>query len=74
MQVASIPAERMEVEYMKNHTLVRLLRKFYNSVIEAEEVFNFVEELPKILYTKQENWMTKKLLEPDLIRLKKVQN
>lgn len=52
----------IDCEYGKNMALVRLLKKFWTSVTEAEEMFMFVSQLPRILSTKTENWMTKKLL------------
>ena len=37
----------------------------------AEEALVFVEQLPKIINTKQTGWMTRQFLEADLIAMKK---
>ncbi|CAD7957039.1 unnamed protein product [Amoebophrya sp. A120] len=68
--VAGLPSTRLQLEFDKNTTFLRLLKKFHTSVHAAEEAFTFVDQLPK--NTKQSNHMTRKLLEPDLIRLKKM--
>ena len=37
----------------------------------AEEALVFVEQLPKIINTKQTGWMTRQFLEADLVAMKK---
>ena len=70
--VADLPTSRLHLQFEKNLTLIRLLKRFYNSVVGGQEVFEFVAQLPKLLYVKKENWMTRKLLEPDLKKIKNV--
>jgi len=70
--VANIPNTRLHPEFKENTSFCRLLRKFHASVLQAEEALQFVDQLPKLIYTKHSNWMTRKLLEPDLVKLKQI--
>jgi len=68
--VSNLGTARMFLEFDKNTAFLRLLKKFHASVHAAEEAFTFVDQLPKNMKTG--NHMTRKLLEPDLIRLKTI--
>jgi len=67
LYIAKIPEERMSPELKDNAVFIRFLKKFHESVLEARGALDFVSKLPKIIHAKtSSNWMTKKLLEPDL--------
>ena len=53
-----------------NFVLSQYLPTNTTEVIAAEEVFEFVSQLPPVHWTKTVNWMTRKLLEPDLQSMK----
>lgn len=50
---------------------MRLLQNFHASVLAAREALVFVSKLPKLIHAKTSDWMTKKLLEPDLRYIQK---
>eukprot|EP00928_Gymnodinium_smaydae_P013349 TRINITY_DN14874_c1_g2_i3.p1 TRINITY_DN14874_c1_g2~~TRINITY_DN14874_c1_g2_i3.p1 ORF type:complete len:397 (+),score=105.38 TRINITY_DN14874_c1_g2_i3:89-1192(+) len=66
LYVSKIPEVRLAAQLKENQQLMRLLMEFYQSVLAARPALAFVARLPKIIDAKTENWMTKKLLEPDL--------
>lgn len=70
--IAEIPRTRLRPEARENTSFCRLLKKFHASILAAEPAFNFVQQLPNLSSTKQSNWMTRKLLEPDLRKLKAI--
>merc|ERR1712072_143587 len=69
--VTNIPRTRIVPQHLDNQTFVRLLRNFHKSVLDASEALEFVARLPKLIYAKTSNWMTRKLLEPDLKHIQK---
>jgi len=69
--VANIPQTRIVPMHLENQKFMRLLQAFHKSVIEASEALEFVAQLPKLIYAKSSNWMTRKLLEPDLKHIQK---
>jgi len=69
--VANIPQTRIVPMHLENQKFMRLLQEFHKSVIEASEALEFVAQLPKLIYAKSSNWMTRKLLEPDLQHIQK---
>merc|ERR1712107_119670 len=70
--IERIPQDRISPEIKENTQLEQILRSFHQSVIRAHEPLAFVSKLPKIIDTKTSNWMTKRLLEPDLKFIQKV--
>lgn len=73
MYIAKIPEERLSPDLKENVQMVRLLRAFHASVLEARPALDFVSRLPKLIHAKTATWMTKKLLEPDLRYIQKTQ-
>lgn len=71
MYIMRIPEERINPQLKQNHQLMRLLQIFYFSVAAAKEALDFVSRLPKLIHAKTSDWMTKKLLEPDLRYIQK---
>jgi len=69
--ITLIPEERIKPQLKDNATLMRLLKNFRSSVVEAREALLFVAKLPKLIHAKTTDWMTKKLLEPDLKYIQK---
>ena len=47
-----MPKKRLELEYPHNAQMCRLIKKFYQSGIAADEALKFVEQLPQIRDTK----------------------
>jgi len=64
--VSRIPEERLRPQLRENQELMRLLKAFHASVIAAREALDFVARLPKLIHAKTADWMTKRLLDPDL--------
>jgi hypothetical protein len=64
--ITNIPNDRLKPQLKENQQLMRLLKGFYDSVLAAKEALEFVAQLPKLIHSKTSDWMTKKLLEPDL--------
>jgi hypothetical protein len=71
IHIMKIPEERLKPDLMENHQLTRKMRSFHSSVLAARDALEFVARLPKLIHAKTENWMTKKLLEPDLRYIQK---
>lgn len=71
--VMNIPKDRIHPEHQENTQMCRLLRNFHTSVMEAREALAFVAKLPRLFDSKTSDWMTRKLLEPDLKHIQKVQ-
>lgn len=69
--VMKIPEERLNPQLKENTQLMRLLKNFHASVITAKGALDFVSRLPKLIHAKTSDWMTKKLLEPDLRYIQK---
>jgi len=57
---------RMCPEFVENQKFMRLLNNFHQSVIDALPALEFVSKLPKLIHAKTSNWLTRKLLEPEL--------
>eukprot|EP00929_Paragymnodinium_shiwhaense_P067226 TRINITY_DN3384_c0_g1_i1.p1 TRINITY_DN3384_c0_g1~~TRINITY_DN3384_c0_g1_i1.p1 ORF type:complete len:375 (+),score=94.72 TRINITY_DN3384_c0_g1_i1:104-1228(+) len=64
--IMKIPEDRLKPDLNENKQLMKLVNNFHSSVVSAKEALRFVAKLPKLIHAKTENWMTKKLLEPDL--------
>eukprot|EP00747_Dinoflagellata_sp_TGD_P024277 gnl/TRDRNA2_/TRDRNA2_130441_c1_seq2.p1 gnl/TRDRNA2_/TRDRNA2_130441_c1~~gnl/TRDRNA2_/TRDRNA2_130441_c1_seq2.p1 ORF type:complete len:372 (-),score=108.28 gnl/TRDRNA2_/TRDRNA2_130441_c1_seq2:155-1270(-) len=71
--IMKIPEERIKPELKDNQTFMRLLKAFQGSVLAAREPLAFVAQLPKLINAKTSDWMTRKLLEPDLRYIQKTQ-
>jgi len=69
--VMKIPEERLKPEHKENAALMKLLKNFHASVLAAREALAFVAKLPRLLNAKTSDWMTRKLLEPDLEYIQK---
>jgi hypothetical protein len=69
--ITKIPEERIKPQLKENTQFMRLLQNFYASVLAAREALLFVSKLPKLIHAKTADWMTKKLLEPDLKYIQK---
>lgn len=69
--ITKIPEERIKPGLKENTEFMRLLRNFHASVVAAKEALIFVSQLPKLIHAKTSDWMTKKLLEPDLRYIQK---
>mmetsp|Transcript_88166 Transcript_88166/g.227340 ORF Transcript_88166/g.227340 Transcript_88166/m.227340 type:complete len:372 (+) Transcript_88166:79-1194(+) len=69
--IMKIPEERLKPELKENSQMMRLLKNFHESVLAARGALDFVSKLPKLIHAKTTNWMTKKLLEPDLRYIQK---
>lgn len=65
--ITNIPVTRIHPQHHENTQFVRLLKTFHKSVTEAYEALEFVSKLPKLIHAKTSNWMTRRLLEPDLM-------
>jgi len=73
--IAKIPEERLQPHLKENTRLVRTLKCFYDSVLNARAALSFVSTLPKLIHAKtSNNWMTKQLLTPDLRYIQKIAN
>ena len=68
--VSDLPSSRLHLDFSQNATMIRLLRKLYYSVVNAEEGLAFVEQLPGLRDAKRGDWLTRKALEVDLMKLK----
>mmetsp|Transcript_62102 Transcript_62102/g.134550 ORF Transcript_62102/g.134550 Transcript_62102/m.134550 type:complete len:387 (-) Transcript_62102:18-1178(-) len=64
--ITKIPEERLSPELSENYTMIRLLKAFHESVLAARPALEYVSKLPKLIHAKTANWMTKRLLEPDV--------
>jgi len=64
--IMKIPEERLYPNLKDNAQLMQFMKTFHTSVLAAREALAFVARLPKLIHAKTENWMTKKLVEPDL--------
>jgi len=71
LYIHKIPEERLKPQHKDNHDFMRLMRTFHASVLAAREALAFASKLPKLLHAKTTDWMTKKLLEPDLEYIRK---
>jgi hypothetical protein len=69
--ITKIPEMRIQPQLKENHDFMRLLQSFHSSVLAAREALIFVSKLPKLIHAKTSDWMTKKLLEPDLKYIQK---
>jgi len=69
--ITKIPEERIKPQLKENSQFMRLLQNFHASVLAAREALVFVSKLPKLIHAKTSDWMTKKLLEPDLRYIQK---
>jgi hypothetical protein len=69
--ITKIPEERIKPQLKENSNFMRLLQSFHASVLAAREALLFVSKLPKLIHAKTSDWMTKKLLEPDLKYIQK---
>jgi len=69
--ITKIPEERIKPGLKENEQFMRLLKAFHGSVKAATEALIFVSKLPKLIHAKTSDWMTKKLLEPDLRYIQK---
>jgi len=69
--ISKIPEDRLQPQLKENKQMMRLLRNFFESVLAARGALDFVSRLPKLIHAKTSNWMTKKLLEPDLRYIQK---
>jgi len=72
--ITKIPEDRINPQLQENATFMRLLTNFHASVLAAREALFFVSKLPKLIHAKTSDWMTKKLLEPDLKYIQKTAN
>ena len=61
-----IPEVRLKPQHRENKEFMRLLKNFHESVISAYDALKFVAQLPRLAHAKTSDWMTRKLLEPDL--------
>lgn len=66
MYVMRISEERLNPNLKENLKLMRHLSNLHASILAAKEALDFVSRLPKLIYAKTIDWMTKSLLEPDL--------
>merc|ERR1711915_1036504 len=71
MFIRNVPEERLKPQLKENNEMMRLLKNFHSSVLGAREALDFVSKLPKLIHAKTQDWMTKKLLEPDLRYIQK---
>lgn len=69
--ITKIPEDRIKPQLKENTQFMRLLQNFHSSVLAAREALLFVSKLPKLIHAKTSDWMTKKLLEPDLKYIQK---
>mmetsp|Transcript_138225 Transcript_138225/g.441684 ORF Transcript_138225/g.441684 Transcript_138225/m.441684 type:complete len:368 (-) Transcript_138225:40-1143(-) len=69
--ISKIPEERLKPQLKENQQLMRILRSFHESVLASRVALDFVSRLPRLIHAKTSNWMTKKLLEPDLRYIQK---
>lgn len=64
--ISRIPEVRLSPQLAQNADMCRLLKNFHASVLTAREALGFVATLPKLIHAKTSDWMTKRLLQPDL--------
>mmetsp|Transcript_29358 Transcript_29358/g.93629 ORF Transcript_29358/g.93629 Transcript_29358/m.93629 type:complete len:369 (-) Transcript_29358:496-1602(-) len=64
--ISKVPEDRLKPQLRENAELMRLLKSFHTSVLSAHEALEFVAKLPKLIHAKTSDWMTKRLLDPDL--------
>lgn len=69
--ITKIPEERIKPQLKENQMLMRLCQNFHASVLAAKEALNFVSRLPRLIDAKTSDWMTKKLLAPDVAYIQK---
>jgi len=72
--ISKIPEERMKPQLKENDKFMRHLKNFHASVLAAREALDFVAKLPRLIHAKTSDWMTKKLLDPDLKYIHKTQH
>jgi hypothetical protein len=64
--IMKIPEVRLSPHLAQNTDLCRLLKDFHTSVLTARKALEFVATLPKLIHAKTCDWMTKRLMAPDL--------
>mmetsp|Transcript_5041 Transcript_5041/g.12336 ORF Transcript_5041/g.12336 Transcript_5041/m.12336 type:complete len:369 (-) Transcript_5041:138-1244(-) len=69
--ISKIPEDRLDPHLKENQQMMRLLKNFHESVLAAKGALDFVSRLPRLIHAKTSNWMTKKVLEPDLRYIQK---
>jgi len=67
--ITNIPTERLYPQLHDNTKLIRLLKALHKSVVEALEALEAVAKFPRLAYCKTEGWMTKALLEPEVLEM-----
>ncbi|CAE7286426.1 unnamed protein product [Symbiodinium sp. CCMP2592] len=71
LYVMKIPEQRLSPQLKDNPQFMRHLKNFHAAVLAAREALDFVSRLPKLIHAKTSDWMTKRLLEPDLRYIQK---
>jgi len=69
--VMKIPEVRLIPQLKENTQMIRHLKNFHASVIAAREALDFVSRLPNLIHAKTSDWLTKKVLEPDMRYIQK---
>jgi hypothetical protein len=64
--ITEIRRERLHPQYHENKAFCRLLKTFYQSVLDASDALEVVSRKPRLLDCKTEGWMTKALMEPEI--------
>lgn len=70
--ITRIPEERLRPDFIKNKELCRLVLDFHASVIAARKGLDFAAKQPKLTCAKTENFLTARLLAPDLKRIQRI--
>ncbi|CAL1142818.1 unnamed protein product [Cladocopium goreaui] len=69
--VMKIPEQRLNPQLKENPQFMKHLKRFHAATLAAREALDFVSKLPQLIHAKTSDWMTKRLLEPDLRYIQK---
>jgi len=69
--VMKIPEQRLSPQLKENPQFMKHLKRFHTATLAAREALDFVSKLPQLIHAKTSDWMTKRLLEPDLRYIQK---
>jgi len=67
--ITNIKTERLLPHLHDNKNFCRLLKTFHQSVQDARDALEVVSRRPRLLDCKTEGWMTKKVLEPEVLEM-----
>jgi len=67
--ITNIRVDRLLPDLHDNKAFCRLLQQFHKSVLAASATLDKMSRLPRLIECKTEGWMTKALLEPEILEM-----